>query len=90
MPEAGDRAWGVFWALDGRRQSNGYGVNAVTYQEAAACARLYGVRLRPWEIAALDAMERARLRWLNMTEEERQAARAPMTPAVFRSLFSKG
>ena len=76
----------MFWALDRRRQGNGYGANAVSYQEIDACARLYGVRLRPWEMRALDAMERARLVWLNTDEKDRPSAQ-PMTPDMFRSLF---
>lgn len=86
ISDACHRAWGVFWALDRRRQSNGYGANAVSHQEIEACARLYGARLEPWEVAALDAMEAARLRWLNADEKDRQSAQQ-MTPGLFRSLF---
>lgn len=86
VPEVAGRLWDLFWALDARRQSNGYGANAISHQEVAACAGLYGVRLRPWEMRALDAMERARLVWLNLPEKERNKPQ-PMTPELFRSMF---
>lgn len=87
VPAAGDRVWGLFWALERRRQSNGYGANAISHQEIAACAGLYGVRLAPWEMRALDAMERTRIVWLNADEKDRAA---PMTPDLFKSIFGKG
>ncbi len=88
VPTAAERVWEVFWTLDRRRQSNGYGANAVSHQEIEACARLYGARLAPWEVRALDAMERDRLSWLNTDPKDRRTvADEPMTIDRFRSLF---
>jgi len=87
-PIAAGRLWDLFWTLDRRRQSNGYGVNAVSHQEIAACAAVYGVRLARWELRALDAMERERLLWLNTPEKERRSVAAEqMTVARFRTMF---
>lgn len=74
--------------MDRRRQSNGYGANALSHREIDACARLYGVRLTPWELQALDAMERTRLGWLNTPEKDRRTVSGtPMTTDLFRAMF---
>lgn len=82
--------------MDRRRSSNGYGANAISHHEIAEFSRLYGVRFKPWELRALDAMEIARLAFLNKRDEvpaEEPSAQAsvvqsaPMTPQLFDALF---
>lgn len=88
VPIAAERVWEFFWTLDQRRQSNGYGANAIDHREIEACARLYGVDLRPWELRALVAMERDRLTWLNTDPKDRRTVAAePLTVDRFRTLF---
>lgn len=88
IPIAAERVWDFFWTLDQRRQSNGYSANAISHQEIEACARLYRVRLEPWELRALVAMERDRLAWLNTDPKDRRTvADEPLTVDRFRSLF---
>jgi len=88
VPIAGGRAWDLFWTLDRRRQSNGYGANAVSHQEIEACAAVYGIRLARWELRALDAMERERLVWLNTDPSKRRTVTAEkLTVDRFRALF---
>lgn len=86
VPVIGERAWQVFWTLDGRRQGNGHAALAISHQEIDACSRLYGVRLAPWELRALDAMEGVRLDWLNR-DREAEKRQEPMTPALFMAMF---
>ena len=88
VPAVAGRVWEVFWTLDQRRQSNGYGANAISHQEIEACAGLYRIRLAPWELRALAAMERERLTWLNTDPKDRRTvAPEPMTVERFRQLF---
>lgn len=88
VPEVGERAWAVFWGVDKRRQSNGYGANAISPSDLRAWCQMAGVNLRPWELEALDRMEVVRLNWLNRDKEaEPEVSDTPMTPALFRRLF---
>ena len=86
VPDVAEGVWDVFWTLDRRRQGNGYEALAISHQEIEACTRLYGLRLRPWEVRALDAMEQARRKWLNTPEKERKSAK-PLTPDLFRMML---
>jgi len=93
IPMAGDRAWSVFWRLDARRTGNGYGANAISPSEIDAYARMYGMRLRRWELDALDVMEASRLRWLDRMARRDEDGEPdvvegqPVTPALVKALF---
>jgi hypothetical protein len=89
--------WDAFWTMDRRRTGNGYSANAISHEEIAECGRLYGIQFKPWELRALDAMERARLLFLNLREDEPEANPAKgddkstpgqtLTPVLFKALF---
>jgi hypothetical protein len=56
-PEAARHVWGWFQHLSSRRGSNGFGLNALTYLEVDAWARLRGIRPEPWELEALFLLD---------------------------------
>ncbi|ACL58448.1 phage tail assembly chaperone [Methylobacterium nodulans] len=59
MPPGGAYLWDVFWELEETRQA-GWGALSFTYQEIDAYCRTMDVRLRPWEVRIILAMDRAR------------------------------
>lgn len=59
LPPAGtEHLWSAFIDLHGARQS-GFGVAAIAPSEVAAWCSLRGVRLTPWEVDTLAAVDRA-------------------------------
>lgn len=87
---AGERVWRVFWRLDARRTGNGYSANAISPCEIEAWCRLNGATLRRWELDTLDAMEAARLQWLDRKrdgDEPDVVSAQPVTPALVNALF---
>lgn len=67
MPAHVAHVVGWFWSLDARRTGQwvagaGYAPNPLSWPEIEAWARVSGVRLEPWESAALSQMDDVRLR----------------------------
>lgn len=50
--------WTAFSQLHRTRQA-GMGINAITFFEIEAWSRLYGMRLDPWEVDAIRALDDA-------------------------------
>lgn len=69
LPRGGEFLWGAFCELSGQRQ-RGFGVSAIPGSEIESWQRLYGVRLSPWDIGTLRAMDRAAM--AVMTEAQRR------------------
>lgn len=59
-PEVVAHIWGWFWELDSGRQT-GMGISLLSYSEIEAWSRLRGVRLDPFELRAIKAMDVARV-----------------------------
>lgn len=62
MPGGCEALAEAFRELNAARGSNGYGPQALTYQEIAAWCALNGVTLSPWEIETLAAMDAEAMR----------------------------
>lgn len=76
MPEA-EPLWAVFCALHQTRAS-GMGVGPISFSEIEAYQRLVGVKLDPWEVQAVRAIDMAYLQH----EAERSKARSSEGRAV--------
>lgn len=61
LPGACKGAWSVFLELHGRRGSSGFGANPIDEAQLCYWQQLHGMRLSPWEIDAISALDRA---WL--------------------------
>lgn len=70
IPENFRFVWDWFFELASGRSSNGFGWNAISWQEMAAWAQAVGVELRPWLCACFLAMDRE---WLNAARERENA-----------------
>lgn len=68
LPSAGVYLWDVFMRLHSRRSSNGFGLSPITWGDLDAFIRLTGIRLAPWEVEAIEDLDRA-----FMTEQARQS-----------------
>jgi len=56
---------GVFWEM-GRCRPQGYaGPLAITHTEIEAWSRLYGLRLTPWEVDVVKALDAEYLDYVN-------------------------
>lgn len=90
MPDAGQRVWDAFWRLDIRRTAS-FGHEPVGPGDIRHWCALRNVSLKPWELDALDAMERARLDFLNQRKEEVEpgptVSDRKMTPGLFKAVF---
>jgi hypothetical protein len=51
--------WSTFLRLHSRRGSNGFGASPLSWSEIDACCRLSGVRLAPWEVEIIEALDDA-------------------------------
>jgi len=51
--------WGYFLEMNCRRTSTGFGINPISHEALDAWQRLRGIKLLPFEIRALDALESA-------------------------------
>jgi len=60
--------WTAFLRLAARRQSTGFGPARLGWAEIDAFNRLSGLRLRPWEIEVIEALDD---RWMAAQREER-------------------
>lgn len=70
-PAAGAQVWEAFAELSASRPA-GMGLSAVPHSELEAWQRLHGVRLTPWEIETLMAMDRAALTALSAATPARK------------------
>ncbi|HQR22187.1 MAG TPA: hypothetical protein PKV98_15055 [Burkholderiaceae bacterium] len=61
VPAHAAELWGAFRALDGRRAPAFKGRTPLLFADIAAYTRLLGIRLTPWEIETLLAMDQAAL-----------------------------
>lgn len=74
MPPGGAYLWDAFWELEETRQA-AWGPLPFTHQEIAAYCRTMDVRLRPWEVRVLLAMDRARRAAFPKPDEARDERR---------------
>ena len=73
LPAGVDLLWQAFLDLNAARPSNGFGVGAIPPSEVVAWCALRGVRLSPWEVETLAAVDRAAL--AVMAEQQSKKAR---------------
>jgi len=59
LPPAAAYLWGTFLRLHTRRGNNGFGVLPLSWSEIDAFCRLSGVRLAPWEVEIVEALDDA-------------------------------
>ena len=81
--------WFVFLELSGQRTGTGWGPNPIQFTEVEAWQRLTGRTLKPWEVRAILAMDRAFLvisAELAKPEDE-QVSDEGLTPAIFDRMF---
>lgn len=57
LPEALAYLWGSFVRLRRRKGSNGFAVSPIEWPDFDAFLRLSGMRLAPWEIAAIEDLD---------------------------------
>lgn len=72
LPPEGEHVWAWFEELDRGRGTGGFGPATIGYLDVLAWAMLTGVLIRPCEVAAIMAIDRA---WL--AAQLKPAARAP-------------
>ena len=58
FPAALAYLWVAFDRLSSRRGSTGFGPAPISWPEIDAFARLSGIRLAPWEVEILEALDR--------------------------------
>ena len=51
--------WAYFCRLSARRQNNGMGLSPISHSDFAAWEQREGIKLLPFEVDALNALERA-------------------------------
>jgi hypothetical protein len=59
LPPAVAYLWSAFLRLHCRRGSNGFGASPLSWSEIDAFCRLSGVRLAPWEVEIVEALDDA-------------------------------
>lgn len=66
--------WRWFQELHAARQSSGFGVSVITYRDIEAWSNVTGVRLCPWEIDVIKAIDQE---WLEAmaTSDKNKAQR---------------
>lgn len=57
LPPAMAYLWAAFLRLSSRRGSNGFGPSRLTHLEIETFQRVTGLRLRPWEVALIEALD---------------------------------
>jgi hypothetical protein len=91
IPVAGEQVWFWFRELDSQRTGNGYGANAIGFTAIKSWADLRNIRLKPWQLDALIAMDlkrRATLVTKDETPEDKPAvSERPLTARLFEALF---
>jgi hypothetical protein len=64
LPEGCEELWRIFNELHACRGSNGFGPSRITFLDLDAWQRVTGIRLMPWEVAAIRRADSAFLtRW---------------------------
>jgi hypothetical protein len=58
VPPGCEPLWGAFAELSAARPTGGAGVAAITFSEVVAWQQAFGVKLTPWEIETLLALDR--------------------------------
>lgn len=56
-PAALNYVWRAFLRLHGRRGSNGFGPNPISWPDIDAFVRQSGMRLAPWEIEIIEELD---------------------------------
>lgn len=59
MPPGTESLWQAFNELSGARVPGGMGIGPITLSEIAAWQGVFGVRLTPWEVETILAIDRA-------------------------------
>lgn len=62
LSEAAKPLWHLFAQLSARRGSGGFGPMPISPRDVQAWCEMRGLRLTPWELDTLDAMDDALLR----------------------------
>jgi hypothetical protein len=75
-PAAGAWLWGVFLQLHHARGAGGMGPAPITLPDLQAWQQVYGVRLAPWEVETLQAMDHAALAGMQPATESGAAPRS--------------
>lgn len=65
IPAGAEMLWRTFQELSGARMPGGFGAANLTLQDIAAWQSLMRVRLTPWEVETILAIDRAALAALN-------------------------
>lgn len=58
-PDGCEGLWQAFRELHASRGNSGFGPMRITFTEIDACARVTGVRFKPWEVEAIRRADRA-------------------------------
>lgn len=61
LPEGCEQLWPIFNELHSCRGNNGFGPVRITYGDIDAFQRVSGLRLQPWELAAVRRADQAYL-----------------------------
>lgn len=62
--------WRIFVRLADRRSTGLNGPNLITYTEMQAFQELAGIRLTPWEVEMIEALDKCHLSELHRTRQE--------------------
>lgn len=90
VPPAGAQLWYWFRELDTQRQGNGYGLNALGFREIKAWADLREIKLLPWQLdglIALDLKRRAVAATSKDDKPKEEVSIRPLTSRLFDALF---
>lgn len=62
FPEAVRYLWDIFWRLRARVSGGGFGAPRISWPDILAYLTLFRVRLAPWEIEIIEALDNALIR----------------------------
>lgn len=72
IPQGFEFVWGWFFELAEGRSHNGFGWNAISWQEIMAWAQMAGVHMQPWLARCFRMMDQE---WLKAAREQENGKR---------------
>ncbi|MEZ2220767.1 hypothetical protein [Rhizobium sp. RCC_161_2] len=94
IPVAGQHVWYWFKKMDVTREGTGYGINPLQPTQIEAWTRQRGIKLTPWQLDAIEALDMLRLQLFFEKSEQDEGAvgkpvvsKQPLTPKSMAYLF---
>ncbi|WP_426235873.1 phage tail assembly chaperone [Pararhizobium sp. DWP1-1-3] len=94
IPIAGQHVWHWFKKMDVTREGTGYGINPLQPTQIEAWTRQRGIKLTPWQLDAIEALDVLRLQLFfekssGDKDTEVVISDRPLSPALFDAIFPK-